>query len=105
MTRLLLTAILTVTLSACLTLPTETAAPTETVTLSPAPSETPTATAAPTACRVIAWTLHVRRGPGIEYVVTAWLSRGETVTVLRSSGGWYETPGGWINSKYCEVKP
>jgi hypothetical protein len=36
MTRLLLTAILTVTLSACLTLPTETAAPT--VTLSPAPN-------------------------------------------------------------------
>ncbi|GAB4504355.1 MAG: hypothetical protein Fur0043_13490 [Anaerolineales bacterium] len=101
MTRVLLIALLTLTLTACLDMPTETA-PTVTVTLSPAPLPTLT-TAEAVTCRVTAYTLHVRRGPGIEYAVTDWLSRGETVTVLRDSGGWYETPAGWVNSKFCEV--
>lgn len=106
MTRVLLIALLTLTLAACLDMPT---AQPPTATLSPAPLDAPTATATatatatPTACTVTAIALHIRQGAGVEYAVIGWLTRGETVTVLRSSGGWYETPDGWINSNFCEV--
>lgn len=45
---------------------------------------------------VNAETLNVRSGPGLTYPVTKTLSKGEEVTVIDSSGDWYQIKDGWI---------
>lgn len=108
----ILTLILSLTLAACLSIPTgedTSAAIVQPATRIPTPHPTqePTATAtdAPKVCAVTAEALHVRSGPGITNPVTGYLYAGDVVTVINQRGAWYEIGDGWIHSRYCEVKP
>jgi uncharacterized protein YgiM (DUF1202 family) len=56
-----------------------------------------------------AGSLNLRDGPGMSYPVIAWLSEGDSLTIV-TPGDWsyIQTTGaaGWINSKFClEVTP
>lgn len=52
--------------------------------------------------KVIASVLNVRSGPGTQHNVVGTLKRGESVTVLESSGDWValEKPCGWVAARY-----
>lgn len=81
---------------------TETARP---AAASPSPSSTPGAAV----CTVTAdQSLNLRRAPGIDAEIIAWLGAGEVVTILpgEPSGQWVKVRAGnlfgWINSNYCK---
>ncbi len=100
--------------------PTPTSAPTSTPT--PAGSTAPpTRTASPAAtvitlgqAEIIAWTLKVRRGPGMDYPAFAHLTQGQSVTIVAvdPGNGWLEIElpdtgeTGWItnNGDYILIK-
>jgi uncharacterized protein YgiM (DUF1202 family) len=80
--------------------------------MTPSPIPSPSSTPGASLCTVKAKSLNVRAASGIDSNVLAWLHRGDVVTILSDppEGNWIHirTQGGiegWINSKYCEVKP
>ncbi|MBD1859095.1 MULTISPECIES: SH3 domain-containing protein [Leptolyngbya] len=53
--------------------------------------------------RATTW-VNVRNGPGVNYSLNGRpLNAGETVRVVRQSGGWYQLPdGGWFSAAYAQ---
>jgi len=56
-------------------------------------------------CIVTADRLNVRPSPSADKAAVAWLSKGDVVEITGRNGEWLEIVAGWINAKYCEVKP
>jgi uncharacterized protein YgiM (DUF1202 family) len=65
------------------------------------------ATNRPLVCLVIADSLYVREGPGVEYPVVGYLHYGEIVEVAvqaqaADGGAWAQIERGWINRRWLE---
>lgn len=85
-----------------------TANPFPTITAIPAPTPTPETIT----CTVAAFeALNLRESPGTSAAVIRTLKPGDVLTILPTppQGNWiyirYGEIEGWINNKYCEVKP
>jgi uncharacterized protein YgiM (DUF1202 family) len=72
-----------------------------------ATNATITATNRPLRCMVVANSLYVRYGPGVEYPVAGYLYYGTTVKVVAQAqaadgGAWAQVDRGWVNQRWLE---
>ena len=49
-------------------------------------------------------TLAVRVGPGTQYEMKSFISKGETVEYFQKSNGWVRIKNGWVNADYLELE-